>query len=97
MPEMSGPELVELLKKSRPDMRVMLISGYSGGDLLVLNYGWSYISKPFVAGKLVEMVKNVLRATDRSQSSTQVDQRQEGERQEWKHGISPSSAGLNRR
>ena len=60
----------------------MLMSGFSGGDLLVLNYGWSYISKPFVAGKLVEMVNSVLRGPDRSQSSTQFDRRIDGEGQE---------------
>lgn len=30
MPEMSGPDLGELLKKARPDIRVMLMSGGSG-------------------------------------------------------------------
>ena len=36
MPLMFGPELGELQKKTRLDVRVMLMSGF-GGDRLVLN------------------------------------------------------------
>jgi two-component system, cell cycle sensor histidine kinase and response regulator CckA len=67
MPQMSGPELGEALKKTRPDMHVMLMSGGANGNLLVLNYGWAFIQKPFVATKLVQMVNNVLHAPNRSQ------------------------------
>ena len=67
MPEMSGPDLGQELKKARPDLHVMLMSGGSNGNLLVLNYGWAYIQKPFVPVKLVQMVKDVLHTRDRSQ------------------------------
>jgi two-component system, cell cycle sensor histidine kinase and response regulator CckA len=67
MPEMSGPDLGEALKKARPDMHVMLMSGGDNGNLLVLNYGWAYIQKPFVAVKLVQMVNDVLHSPNRSQ------------------------------
>ena len=60
MPEMSGPDLGEALRKIRPDIRVMFMSGGAKGNLLVLNYGWAYIQKPFVPVKLVEMVTEVL-------------------------------------
>jgi FixJ family two-component response regulator len=60
MPGMSGPSLGTALKLTRPDLHVMFMSGFPGGDLLVLNYGWSYIEKPFVASKLLEMVNDVL-------------------------------------
>ena len=71
MPEMSGPDLGQLLKKARPDMHVMLMSGGSNGNLLVLNYGWAFIRKPFVAMKLVRMVTDVLHSPDRSQADGQ--------------------------
>jgi two-component system cell cycle sensor histidine kinase/response regulator CckA len=67
MPEMSGPDLGEALKVARPDMHIMLMSGAENGNLLVLNYGWAYIQKPFVAVKLVQMVNNVLHTRNRSQ------------------------------
>jgi two-component system cell cycle sensor histidine kinase/response regulator CckA len=82
MPEMSGPDLGKSIKQSRPDIHVMLMSGFVGGDLLVLNYGWAFIDKPFVAKKLVEMVNAVLHAPDRSQGSRQYDTRAEVGKQE---------------
>jgi DNA-binding NtrC family response regulator len=71
MPGMSGPDLGELLKQSRPLMRIMLMSGGNNGNLLVLNYGWAYIQKPFLAQKLVEMVSHVLHSPNRSQAGGQ--------------------------
>jgi two-component system cell cycle sensor histidine kinase/response regulator CckA len=67
MPGMSGPDLGEILKKARPNMHVMLMSGGADGTLLVLNYGWAFIQKPFVAKKLVQMVTDVLHSKNRSQ------------------------------
>jgi len=66
-PGMSGPDLGEALKKSRPDILVMLMSGSADGSLLVLNYGWAYIQKILVPAKLLQMVTDVLHAPDRSQ------------------------------
>jgi DNA-binding NtrC family response regulator len=59
MPQMSGPDLGEALKKARPDMHVMFMSGGVSGALLVLNYGWAFIQKPFVSSKLVQMINEV--------------------------------------
>jgi|HubBroStandDraft_4_1064222.scaffolds.fasta_scaffold939952_1 two-component system cell cycle sensor histidine kinase/response regulator CckA len=67
MPQMSGPDLGEILKKARPDLHVMLMSGGANGNLLVLNYGWAYIQKPLVPGKLVQMITEVLHSRNRSQ------------------------------
>ena len=62
MPGMSGPDLGEALKRSRPDMHVLFI----GGDLLLFNYGWAFIQKPFMPLKLLEMVNVVLHTVDGS-------------------------------
>jgi DNA-binding NtrC family response regulator len=51
MPGMSGPDLGVALKRTRPDIRVMLMSGFPDGNLLLLNYGWAFIQKPFVPTK----------------------------------------------
>jgi DNA-binding NtrC family response regulator len=71
MPLMSGPDLGLLLKKTRPDLHVMLMSGGDNGNLLVLNYGWAFIQKPFVSTKLVQMITDVLHTPDRSQPGGQ--------------------------
>jgi DNA-binding NtrC family response regulator len=67
MPLLSGPDLGEALKKARPDIHVMLMSGGANGSLLVLNYGWAFIKKPLVPAKLVQMVTDVLHSPNRSQ------------------------------
>jgi two-component system, cell cycle sensor histidine kinase and response regulator CckA len=77
MPEMSGPELGDALKQARPDMHVMFMSGFTGGDLLVLNYGWAFIDKPFVPKQLVEMVNAVLHSPDKSQGNHSFDSRKD--------------------
>jgi two-component system cell cycle sensor histidine kinase/response regulator CckA len=71
MPAMSGPELGEALKKSRPDIHVMLMSGGKTDSLLVLNYGWAFLAKPFIAKRLVEMIEDVLHSPNRSQTGGQ--------------------------
>lgn len=71
MPEMSGPDLGEALKVARPQMHIMLMSGAENGNLLVLNYGWAYLQKPFVASKLVRMINDVLHTRNRSQPGGQ--------------------------
>jgi len=73
LPQMSGPDLGKTLKKKRPDIHVMLMSGQENGNLLVLNYGWAYIQKKVVATKLVSMITGVLHAPDRSQLGDEFD------------------------
>jgi two-component system cell cycle sensor histidine kinase/response regulator CckA len=82
MPGMSGPDLGIALKQSRPDVHVMLMSAFAGGNLLVLNYGWAFIEKPFVPVKLVEMVNRVLHTPGKSQGGYQYDTRRDGQTQE---------------
>ncbi len=75
MPGMTGPDLGETLKQSRPEIHVMFMSGFTGGNLLVLNYGWAFIEKPFVTEKLLEMINVVLHTPDKSQGSSQYNTR----------------------
>jgi DNA-binding NtrC family response regulator len=76
MPLMSGPELGRTLKAIRPDLRVMMMSGGANG-LLILNYGWAYLQKPFLSRKLVQMVTDVLHSPDRSQLADEFDSRKD--------------------
>jgi two-component system cell cycle sensor histidine kinase/response regulator CckA len=71
VPQMSGPDLGQALKMTRPDIRVMLMSGQEHGNLLILNYGWAYIRKPLVELKLIQMVNKVLHSANRSQPGGQ--------------------------
>src|SRR5581483_3474769 len=60
MPDMCGPDLAKAMKERRPNMRVMMMSGYADGALLILNYGWHFIKKPFLPKALIQAVKDVL-------------------------------------
>jgi len=79
MPRMNGPELGIALKESRPDLRIMLMSSMVNGSLLVLNYGWAFIEKPFVKAKLLNMVNRVLHSPNKSQGSSRYDTREDSE------------------
>ena len=81
MPDMSGPVVAQLLRKRRPDMRVMLMSGYPDGDMLFLNHGWHFIEKPFLPAKLIERVNEVLHTPERSQGDYHFDTRIKPKRQ----------------
>jgi len=61
MPDMSGPVISKILKKHRPEMRVMLMSGYPQNNLVLLSNGWQFVQKPFVPTLLVAKVNEVLR------------------------------------
>jgi two-component system, cell cycle sensor histidine kinase and response regulator CckA len=76
MPNMSGPDLALKLKESRPDMRVMLMSGFPNGAMLVLNYGWYFIEKPFVSAQLVTKINEILQEENRDQGTDHFDTRQ---------------------
>ena len=74
---MTGPALGAAMKAMRPDLRVMLMSGSSSGNLLVLNYGWAYIDKSHVSAKLREMVRDVIEQPDKAQSTYEYDVRKD--------------------
>ena len=76
MPDISGPDLALKLKALRPEMRVILMSGYPSGAMLVLNYGWYFIDKPFVAAQLVARVNEVFDGDARDQGTNHFDTRQ---------------------
>ena len=75
MPDIAGPDLVVKLKAIRPELRVVLMSGHADGALLVLNYGWHFIRKPFLASMLVDTVKDVLTGVSREQEPDRFNTR----------------------
>lgn len=66
MPDMSGPELAKRLRLTRPDMRVLFISGHT--DHAVVRYGVvdraAFLHKPFEASALARKAREVLQARD---------------------------------
>lgn len=65
MPEMSGPELAGRVRKSRPQTRVLYMSGYTDDEILCrkgLPERSSYIQKPYTPLELVRKVRETLDA-----------------------------------
>jgi FixJ family two-component response regulator len=63
MPDMSGLELLERVKRVRPLLEVLLITGYGDIPLAVkaIKAGaWDFIEKPLYRHKLLEAVKTAL-------------------------------------
>jgi PAS domain S-box-containing protein len=63
MPEMSGRELAERLRKRRPDLRILFTSGYT--DDAIMRHGISsaevaFLQKPYLPDVLIEKVRTVL-------------------------------------
>jgi PAS domain S-box-containing protein len=68
MPQMSGRAVVERLAQVRPEIKVLYMSGYSGGsigDHGLVEPGIHFIAKPFTAVDLVRQVHEVLDADRR--------------------------------
>ncbi len=59
MPGMTGIELATAVCKQRPGIKVLLMSGFDGG-MLVLNEGWHFLAKPFVESQLRAIVVTLL-------------------------------------
>lgn len=55
MPQMSGIELANVMTGERPELRVLLMSGFDRG-MLVLNKGWHFLAKPFIASQLRALI-----------------------------------------
>ena len=63
LPRMSGWQLAERLAKLRPEMKVVLMSGYTDDAIFqhgILDSGVAYLQKPLTPGSLTARVREVL-------------------------------------
>jgi two-component system, cell cycle sensor histidine kinase and response regulator CckA len=63
MPQLSGPELAKRLAPSRPDMKVLFMSGYTDDSIVrhgVLSAAMSFLAKPITVAALTAKVREVL-------------------------------------
>ena len=63
MPQQSGPELAAELREIRPDVRVVFMSGFTGGIAMCpvdLPLGTPLLEKPFSLDRLLEVVASAV-------------------------------------
>jgi DNA-binding NtrC family response regulator len=63
MPDMSGGEIEKRLKTSRPDMKVLYMSGYTDNAIVhhgILDHDKAFIQKPFTPDSLGQKIREVL-------------------------------------
>src|ERR1700693_6160402 len=68
MPGMSGVELATQMTLDRPQLQVLLMSGFPEG-MLVLNEGWHFMAKPFIPSQLRALVAGLV-SPDRASKFT---------------------------
>ncbi|MEW6127444.1 MAG: ATP-binding protein [Acidobacteriota bacterium] len=72
MPYMNGRYLADEVVKTRPDIKVLYVSGYTD-DAVVLNRvlkeGLAFLQKPFLPGELMRKVRDVLKGKTNSIAS----------------------------
>jgi DNA-binding NtrC family response regulator len=69
MPGMSGVDLATVMTVERPQLKVLLMSGFPEG-MLVLNEGWHFLAKPFVTSQLRALVAGLISPDKKSKFST---------------------------
>lgn len=68
MPQMTGPQVAEGLRRTRPDMKIIFMSGYTDDRLIDRAAQFpdaAYLSKPFTADELLTRTRSLFdRSTD---------------------------------
>ena len=61
-------DLAIAMTRERPQLKVLLMSGFTGG-MLVLNEGWHFLEKPFVASQLRALIAGLVSPDKKSKFS----------------------------
>jgi two-component system cell cycle response regulator CpdR len=59
MAGMTGIEVATKITLERPKIKVLLMSGFTGG-MLVLNEGWHFLAKPFIPSQLRTLISGLV-------------------------------------
>ena len=70
MPVMSGIELATQMSLERPQLKALMMSGFTAG-MLVLNEGWHFLAKPFIPSQLCALILSLFFPNGGSKSSNQ--------------------------
>ena len=68
MAGMSGVDLATRMRGERPQLKVLLMSGFTEG-MLVLNEGWHFLAKPFIPSQLQTLINGLIAPTGQIQGA----------------------------
>ena len=68
MPGITGIELATQMSLQRPQLKVLMMSGFTGG-MLVLNEGWHFLPKPFIVSQLRALILGLVSPNGHSKFS----------------------------
>lgn len=83
MPAMNGLELIEILSRRRPDLPVVVVTGFGDRDMLIelIRLGCDdFVQKPIKAGEIVEKVVQVLEKKRAREEAARQERAQLAER-----------------
>ena len=66
MPGLGGQELVALVKRRWPDIRILYMSGYSSEEIDNLDRDAGFLQKPFTPGELMKKIDDLFNAKARN-------------------------------
>jgi len=59
MTGMNGMDLATRMSRDRPQLKILLMSGFTDG-MLVLNEGWHFLAKPFIPSQLRTLISGLV-------------------------------------
>ena len=71
MPEMSGVDLARAMILERPHLKVLMMSGFPGG-MLILAEGWHFLPVPFIDSQLRVLVAGLVSPNKQSRFSKEL-------------------------
>jgi len=93
MPQVDGLELLKAIKRTDPEMAVVIITGYATVETAVASMkegAYDYIPKPFTPDELRLVVRNALERQELVGENTDLRERLSGSREELLVGASPA-------
>ena len=60
LPGLSGSDLASSLKRSRPDIQVILMSAFSSAHAFAFENRWAYLQKPFTSTQVLTAINDAL-------------------------------------
>lgn len=97
MPDMSGMDLIRLIKNQAPASQIIMMTGYADIATAIESIkkgAFNYIPKPLNPDEVLNVIKEALQAS-KNETATSVNESKRGKTSDYKEGVSRPSRKLN--